>query len=177
MENTKKTRGGKRAGAGRKTKNYETKTISFYIRTEFEPEIRKIIKEFLDKKNKPTGNKQKQPLIQQSVGTLATNKNTYEVTVNFLKNIKMSKQKTLDQLEISAYFDLLSSKMQEINKNQEVKSKAKKILELTTELSNLMDEALESVYQHNVISKNTILQELSKKIETITRQTYKNYIK
>jgi len=56
MENTKKTRGGKRAGAGRKAKNYETKTISFYIRTEFEPEIRKIIKDFLNKKNnKQTG--------------------------------------------------------------------------------------------------------------------------
>jgi len=50
MENTKKTRGGKRAGAGRKAKNYQTKIISFYIRTEFEVEIRKIVKEFLDKK-------------------------------------------------------------------------------------------------------------------------------
>lgn len=91
--------------------------------------------------------------------------------------IKMNKQKTLDQLEISAYLDLLSSKMQEINKNTAVKSKAKRLIELTTELSNIMDEALVSVYKHDIISKNTILQELSKKIETITRQTYKNYIK
>jgi hypothetical protein len=39
-------KGGKRSGAGRPAKTYETKSITFYIRLDWEKEFREIFKRF-----------------------------------------------------------------------------------------------------------------------------------
>ncbi len=53
MENDikKETRGGKRFLSGRKKAGYKTKTIAFRVRVEFVDDIKKIVKDFVDKNN------------------------------------------------------------------------------------------------------------------------------
>lgn len=44
-------RGGKRPNAGRKPKTYETKSVTFYIKLEWEQELRELFKNFRKAKN------------------------------------------------------------------------------------------------------------------------------
>lgn len=44
-------RGGKRPNAGRKPKTYETKSVTFYIKLEWEQELRELFKNFRNEKN------------------------------------------------------------------------------------------------------------------------------
>jgi hypothetical protein len=53
MELKKENRGGKRAGAGRKKLNYETKIVFFRVKAEFVDDIKKMVKDYnLLKSNK-----------------------------------------------------------------------------------------------------------------------------
>lgn len=49
-----KTKGGKRKGAGRKPAPYQTKTISFRVRVDFENSIKKTVKDKIIELSKET---------------------------------------------------------------------------------------------------------------------------
>jgi hypothetical protein len=52
MKKNKEKRGGKRENSGRKKADYETKTISFRVRSEFVEPIKKIVKDYVSERLK-----------------------------------------------------------------------------------------------------------------------------
>lgn len=87
-----------------------------------------------------------------------------------LTNRHQSKKDRVYLFEVSAYCNLLINHLDKINRTGKKQSKfMEEFTETAIDFRNKLETILEISYQENI--HNTTIQELSNKIETVTRKT------